>query len=155
MGHQVWHRYNNWYLLLLLKALPTVTFGVLRPLGRMTVLRRLMPKSCLCWVCNNSFCFVTCSFGGLGLYLLVQRNSLSACWIAGLPCSIFPAFSQRALWLKVGLQEYLFLLSFVKFTVGVPSLGGPKAQTKDSGAEWRCSKGSAQKLPAAAQSGNS
>lgn len=32
-----------------------------------------------------------------------------------------------------GLQKYLPLLSFVKFIVGVPSLGGPGAQTNGSG----------------------
>lgn len=104
--------------------------GVLRPLRCKTVLRRLMLESFLCWVCNNSFCVGTCSLWGLGLRLLVQRDSLSVCWTAGLPGSRFPAVSQRALRVKVRLQEYLSLLSFVKFTVGVPSLRGPEPRQR-------------------------
>lgn len=49
------------------------------------------------------------------------------CW---LPSLGFPAVSQRALGLKVVLQEYLSLLSFVKFTIGIPSLGGPEPRQR-------------------------
>ena len=58
------------------------------------------------------------------------REILSVCWTAGLPGSRFPAVSQRTLRVKVRLQEYLSLLSFVRFTVGIPSLGGPEPRQR-------------------------